>query len=67
MRDGLPSGGGQCRLVHSVGGGLAGSGTSSNVQWQKGTEREKEALVPVRTHVDQSTRRIELSLKKARS
>jgi hypothetical protein len=39
MRDGLPSGGGRCRSVHSVDGGLAGSGTSSNVQWRKGTER----------------------------
>ncbi len=67
MRDGLPLGGGQCRLVHSVSGGLTGSGTSSNVQWRKGTEREREALVPVPKHIDQSTRRIELSLKKARS
>jgi hypothetical protein len=62
MRDGLPSGGGRCRSVHSVSGGLAGSGTSSNIQWRKGTEREREALVPVPTHVDQSNRRIELSL-----
>jgi hypothetical protein len=46
----------------AVGSGLAGSGSSSNVQWQNGTEREKEALVPVPTHVDQTTRRIELSL-----
>ncbi len=65
MRDGLPLGVGQCRSVHSVGGGLVGSGTSSNVQWRKGTEMEREALVPVSTHVDQLTRRIELSFKKA--
>ncbi len=62
MRDGPPSGGGQCRSVHSVGSGLAGSVTSSNVQWQKGMEREREALVPVPMHVDQLTRRIELSI-----
>jgi hypothetical protein len=53
--------------LHSFSGGLAGRGTSSNVQWRKGTEREREALVPVPTHIDQSIRRIELSLKKARS
>jgi hypothetical protein len=39
MRDGLPLGGTRCRSVHSVDGGLAGSGPSSNVQWWKGTER----------------------------
>jgi hypothetical protein len=44
-KDGLPSGGGRCRSdrsVHSV-CGLAGSGTSSNVQWQKG-RRGRENL-----------------------
>ncbi len=45
-KDGLPSGRGRCRSdrsVHSV-CGLAGSGTSSNVQWQKG-RREERILV----------------------
>ncbi len=44
-KDGLPSGGGWCRsdrLVHSV-CSLAGSGTSFNVQWQKG-RRGRENL-----------------------
>ncbi len=44
-KDGLPLGRGRCRsdrLVHSV-CGLAGSGTSSNVKWQKG-RRGRENL-----------------------
>jgi hypothetical protein len=41
MSDGLPLGGDPCRLVHSVDDGLVGSGTSSNVQWRKGTERSE--------------------------
>jgi hypothetical protein len=49
--------------MHSVGGSLAGSVLFPTYNGGKG-QRGKETLVPVPMHIDQSTRRIELSLKR---